>query len=475
MRHPSHYHLRLPFLPQNPGHFGYNRWKLIGAIPLQIVQQIAAHCFAISCRLFLIFLFASLVVQPISLPLSRLTLLSVAVPLPECSDRAISRTLLQCADVFGYSATVCLHSSGRRFLEHHSFKLNSSSMSPSQGYLQRTYLLRLRVVTFGLLSLSLPYVVFPTSSRHLRRLPRINSFLYHYCHKMHLHELEKTPFYHAIYDADQSDIDPLWYRESLNTGYDFRLAPRNPERSRPSCRIDQDASGNYGSSGKKARQLLPVKRKREPLVPPVGDSDERAHRRPRLMTWQNGRCNGLSLPVSLKLDSPRGRELLALGMDHWPLDDQSSSAGSLESVFWSQSFASSSSSPLDDEPEPYKLRHREKDCYREQNKMNHEEYTVLSAQTIGHPAARGCIPCLRLGLPCTLLHEGATYPCQACIEDQCECDLVIQPLTKRSCEGCRRRRLRCSYLDVSSDHSEACRTCSNIGVKCVAGPASNRR
>lgn len=293
---------------------------------------------------------------------------------------------------------------------------------------------------------------------------------------MDFRDLERASFQHPIYDADPANSNPLWYRESLNTGYEFRLGPRDPEKPQPSCRFDQDLSGDYDPSAKKARQLLPVKRKRDLAFPSqaANGSDESAQRKARPMSWQNGRFNGLSLPITLKVDCERGRELLAQGSDHWPLDDQSSSSSSQDPTFWSHSAYSSSSSLLADDFEPYAFRHSGGSGRADRSRIDIDDDTDLSNITLGHPAARGCVPCLKLRLPCTLLDEGATYPCQDCIEDGYECELVIDPLTKRSCEGCRRRRLNCSYLDPGSDHSKACRTCSSISVKCVAGPASGR-
>lgn len=283
---------------------------------------------------------------------------------------------------------------------------------------------------------------------------------------MNFLDLEQASFHHPIYDADRTNNNPLWYRESLNTGYEFRLGPRDPDKPLPSCRFDQDLSGDYDPSTRKSRQLLPIKRKRDLAFPsqPADSSDESVQRKARPMSWQNGRFNGLSLPIILKLDSDRGREMLALGTDHWPLDP----------TFWSHSASSSSSSLPEYDPEPYVFRRREGVRNANRNRTDTDEDVDLSNITIGHPAARGCIPCLKLRLPCSLLEEGATYPCQDCIEDGYDCELVVEPLTKRSCQGCRRRRIRCSYLGPDSDHSKACRTCSSIGVKCVAGPANGR-
>ncbi|KAI4124235.1 MAG: hypothetical protein LQ338_004914 [Usnochroma carphineum] len=293
---------------------------------------------------------------------------------------------------------------------------------------------------------------------------------------MNFDELEQVSFHHPIYDADLTDPDPYWYRESLNTGYEFRLGPRDPDKPQPSCRIDLDESGDYDPSGKHAQQGIPVKRKRETL-PQVDDNGEPIQRKPRPWSWQNGRFNGLSLPVTLRLSTERGLALLdrlGNGTDHWPLDDQSSSSSSQDPTFWSGSAQSSSSSlPVYDE-EPHMLRRRdrvERDQYHQGDVDDDWDITNV---TLGHPAARGCIPCLKLRLPCALLQEEATYPCQDCIEDDCDCELVLEPSVKRSCEGCRRRRIRCSYLDSDSDHKQACRTCFCIGVKCIAGPASGR-
>ena len=292
-------------------------------------------------------------------------------------------------------------------------------------------------------------------------------------------ELERASaaLQHSIYDTDCIDTDPFWYRESLNTGYEFRLGPRDPDLPQPSCRIDQDESGDFDPSGKRIQPLVPLKRRREPAPPELDESGEPIPRKSRQVTWQFGRFNGLSLIVTLKLNSSRGLHLLAAGTDNWPADDEpessSSTTHSHDSIFTAQSGGISNTS-LESHAEPYVFRPRDKACYDEYHQKDVDEDIDLSKVTLGHPAARGCVPCLKLRLPCPLLQEGATYPCRHCVEDSCECELVIQPPLKRSCEGCRRRRLNCSYLDPSSDHSQPCRTCSAIGVKCVAGPTNGR-
>ncbi|KAL8686238.1 MAG: hypothetical protein Q9218_007250 [Villophora microphyllina] len=278
------------------------------------------------------------------------------------------------------------------------------------------------------------------------------------------------------YAPDYSKGDQFWYRPSMSaSNHEFRPGARDPNKPQPSCREDEDQSGNFDPEADDAApsQLYAfLKRKRERPSPQEGDSGEATERKYRPWTWQNGRFNGLSLPIVLKLTSESGRQLLACGTNNWPDDDDELSPITYEAR-WLQSV---NASDLSDERrlfERYMLRRRAQVVHDDLFEVEEDDYD-LSKLTLGHPEARGCIPCLKLRIPCTILHEGATYPCQTCIEDGCDCELVIQPPIKRSCQGCRRRRFACSYLEPDSDHSQPCRTCSNIGAKCIAGPASGR-
>ncbi|KAI4090746.1 MAG: hypothetical protein LQ344_004526 [Seirophora lacunosa] len=123
-------------------------------------------------------------------------------------------------------------------------------------------------------------------------------------------ELDRVLFSHPIYDAEPTGSDPFWYRGSLNTGYQFRLGPRDPDKPQPSCRIDLDESGDYDPSARRRKQLLPPVSKRERAPPQTSESEEPLQKKPRPLSWQNGRFNGLSLPVTLTLVSERGRALL---------------------------------------------------------------------------------------------------------------------------------------------------------------------
>ncbi|KAL8789495.1 MAG: hypothetical protein Q9213_001108 [Squamulea squamosa] len=246
---------------------------------------------------------------------------------------------------------------------------------------------------------------------------------------------------HSIYDTDQFDADQYWYRQSLNTGYEFRLGPRDPELPQPSCWIDQDESGDFDPSEKKTQPVVPLKRKREPALPQLDENGQPVARKPRQATWQFGRFNGYSLPITLKLTSVRGLHLLASGTDNWPADDEpesSNSSRSHDSIFTSPSGDISNTS-IESCADPYTFRPREKPCYDEYDQQDVDDED--SKITLGHPAARGCIPCLKLRLPKI-------------------------PLGRRfvNCTQCRQAKKWCS---LRAGQSGPCNRCKTSGIPCT--------
>ena len=61
------------------------------------------------------------------------------------------------------------------------------------------------------------------------------------------------------------------------------------------------------------------------------------------------------------------------------------------------------------------------------------ELRDLDEITLGHPEARGCKGCFELRQRCPLLDEGSRYPCDMCVQDGYDCELVTEPLRKRAC------------------------------------------
>ncbi|KAI4201691.1 MAG: hypothetical protein LQ350_003045 [Teloschistes chrysophthalmus] len=263
----------------------------------------------------------------------------------------------------------------------------------------------------------------------------------------------------SIFDTDYSKADQFYYRPSMNCGYNFRPGPRDPSKPQPSCDIDQDQSGTFDlmASLREASQRIPrLKRQREQ----EGDSKGVTETKNRPWKWRNGRRNGLSFPIVLNLTSEKGRQLLACGTNNWP--------------GWLQSIHEANASDQARCLIPFMLPLRGVQDDGDDADIDDERVVDTSGITVGDPEARSCTVCLQFQLPCSLLQEGSTYPCRSCFEYGFHCELVIQHWAQHSCQGCRRRGIKCSYLEVDSDHTQPCRTCFAIDEKCIAGPASGR-
>ena len=253
--------------------------------------------------------------------------------------------------------------------------------------------------------------------------------------------------------------------------YDFRPTARESAKKTWVTWLDQDESGNYDPDGCRSPQPPVIKRKRPA---PADGIHVQKPKKAKASLWQQRRYTGLSYPILFKFVSSHGRALLkgiGTSSDHWP-EDQSETNDSERDCFWSGSADSSATDQTCDLSAPYNLRDRlGSTCSTVEQHGN--GISSLEEISLGHPAARGCKACFKLGLPCELLLEGSKYPCRACAEDGEECELIIQPLQKRACEGCRRRRIVCSYRE-ESDHSLPCVQCTGSNMKCVAGPRSGR-
>ena len=64
----------------------------------------------------------------------------------------------------------------------------------------------------------------------------------------------------------------------------------------------------------------------------------------------------------------------------------------------------------------------------------------------GYPAARGCRICRKHEQDCSMIH-GGTYPCQQCLDDDCECEPIISPSVKGQCKQCIDDSKDCSFED----------------------------
>ncbi|KAI9717005.1 MAG: hypothetical protein M1812_004940 [Candelaria pacifica] len=241
--------------------------------------------------------------------------------------------------------------------------------------------------------------------------------------------------------------------------------------------LDEDQSGTYDPNGKKRlTESPPPTRKR--LVPEAvaGGPQATLPKKLKSNTWLSGRQEGKSLVVTLKLKSERVRALARTIPDYKPELALDSTEGSTSyEALWLASGPGLSTNDTSPFAESYHLRSKYGSGSASQRFFRPPitESEATKELTLGHPEARGCKACLELRQVCPLVSEDRTYPCYFCVEDGCECELIIEPRRKRACEGCRQRRCRCSYRD-GGDHALPCEQCQKLGRKCVAGPETDR-
>lgn len=270
------------------------------------------------------------------------------------------------------------------------------------------------------------------------------------------------PKYRSRDDARDNLSRPDWdLRKDVRKDLELRMRP---------CWIDQDNSGDYDPNCEFSEpKVFPSCPKRLRLVRPGEATGNPLPKKPKTSTWQSGRNEGLSLSIVIKVTSDEGRVFLtALKQvskfpDNWP---ETKPKGAVEQTNFTELHPESI--------QPQRLRQRNHSGL--QSSLLREkkiELPSLVDVSLGHPAARGCKSCFEINLPCSLLIEGEKYPCRECKEDDVDCELVVQPLKKRACESCRRRKIVCSYR-TTEDHSQPCRDCLLSGYKCVAGPLTGR-
>lgn len=267
-------------------------------------------------------------------------------------------------------------------------------------------------------------------------------------------------WYNELY-ADLPDL-PDALEKSLTSKYDFRIGVRE-NNNVPITYLDQDESGTFDPACRKPPECMPINRKKRERRERIDDGTPK---KLKTNTWQGGRWMGRQLPVLLKIDSKNGRAALkdfGTSLDNWPefLPDPDSSDDS--PTDWPEF-----------QDQPYDLRERRRCDLSQPANAAGDDDLHLEDITLGYPAYRGCKGCFEWGFRCPLLDEGSRYPCTECAADHAECELIVEPAVKRTCEGCRSRRQQCSYREKGNDHTEPCMQCANTSRKCVAGPASGR-
>ena len=261
-----------------------------------------------------------------------------------------------------------------------------------------------------------------------------------------------------------------WNEETSNKSpirdYDLRPGPREDPDNVFTTWLDKDDSGNYDPFAKFERQQV-VKRKNDLDRAPraIGVLEGGPAKRAKIISPLAARQEGVSFIVTLKLKSPQAKQEFKRyqGQDNWPEEP------------WNK-LALPDPDRSDDhpntweEPGAYKLRSR---YNNDPSFRPFQESSPIQEDLTGHPAARGCVACYKIGQICPLLKDPLNYPCSLCKDDDYECELITSPKWKRKCEGCRRKKLRCSYRYKPHDEEEhklPCSECSEAGHHCIAGP-----
>ena len=262
-------------------------------------------------------------------------------------------------------------------------------------------------------------------------------------------------------NAELPDL-PDATEDSLRSKYNFRIGVRENNHV-PSTYLDQDESGTFDPACRKPLECIPIIRKKRERRE---RADDGISKKIKSNTWQGGRQMGRQLLVVLKMTSEVGQAALrdfGTSLDNCPehsLDQDNSDDSQTDSP--------------GSQAQPYDFRERRRRDLSDITNAAGDDDLRLEDLTLGHPAQRGCKACFEWGFRCPLLDEGSRYPCAECTVDNTECELILEPAVKRTCEGCKSRRQQCSYREVESDHTGPCKQCANASRKCVAGPASGR-
>ena len=257
--------------------------------------------------------------------------------------------------------------------------------------------------------------------------------------------------------------------QGVTPKYGFR--ERNPDKTVPLTWIDNDLTETYDPNAKHDPYLRPPKQvlsKRPKTDRPFNYSEYKA-KKPRLNTWQQGRHEGQRLPVILSLISDQARETLqgyGSSLDNWPEGSFILPNGEPDWEGWW-----ASRGPVPESEFFYDL--STSYYFRDRNlPASKDEDLAVEDVSLGHPEARGCKACFMLGHECPLLSEGM-YPCECCVEDGIECELILEPPVKARCNSCIKRRIVCQFI-ASPETPGPCKSCLGSSLRCVAGPKGGR-
>ena len=90
--------------------------------------------------------------------------------------------------------------------------------------------------------------------------------------------------------------------------------------------------------------------------------------------------------------------------------------------------------------------------------------------TPAHSQRSGCKACFKNNDKCSLVEDAHAYPCISCDEAGFDCEFLVTPELKKSCERCKEKGLGCSYRFNGGKGVTSCNACVIAEVICLAVP-----
>lgn len=262
-----------------------------------------------------------------------------------------------------------------------------------------------------------------------------------------------------LFNNAKSDLNNRGFATSNLESYLYSLRdkPQKPVGGCTATWIDNDESGDY--------------------TPALENDDDRnvSPKRKENIRSSPRRNNGEGNLVTLKLNTPEGREFLSkIARDDLAAEKPNRKYyGHGSSTAWPIL-------PLPKSKTPYQpsastqstttTNPRRSNRISTRNQQGARSTRSLLSLLPGAPETRGCKSCWENYRDCSLLNAPTVYPCQACKDGRHDCDLIIPPKQKRPCENCRKKRLNCSYGENTA-FDRPCNQCQNSKTECIAGPA----
>ncbi|KAK2627618.1 hypothetical protein QTJ16_003584 [Diplocarpon rosae] len=267
----------------------------------------------------------------------------------------------------------------------------------------------------------------------------------------------ETAYFQKYYVAPEKSRMPPGARElGILLNNSRRAAANNSTRGGATAWFDQDESGTYDPSEKRARKTPPPLSRRLKRVK-VSASDKDGNPKPKRPMKRIGYLNSLVIKLSFKgKNALEYLKTLPAGISR---SSPCNSNDEDEQVDVNPGSGSEG-----------RWNFNRKRIVRKRARPVRPDGLTIDQLTDSHPQRRGCVPCFDQGNDeCSLTHS-TNYPCEACEDASVDCFLIVLPIFKKSCENCKVKRQKCSYREDGGKDTDSCDACEEGGYVCCAAP-----